>query len=155
MRWLSTPGWRQRCVEVGAALWTEVKISPDSIVEAPAEVKGAFWAAQCVTDRRAEGYEYAEDHEEHRHLERAVVVEVETDECLETESAGESEQDEVAAGAQELLASRKCLHVREHYRPGAGLAGAKGHALIFRLRSHERDECRNDLPLRGSTLTTS
>jgi hypothetical protein len=61
MRRLSTPG-RQRCVEVGAALWTEVKIPPDSIVVAPAEVKGAFWAAQCVTDRRAEGYEYAEDH---------------------------------------------------------------------------------------------
>jgi hypothetical protein len=62
MRWLSTPGRQQWCVEVGAALWTEVKIPPDSIVIAPAEVKGALWAAQCVTDRRAEGYEYAEDH---------------------------------------------------------------------------------------------
>jgi hypothetical protein len=44
------------------------------------------------------------------------------------------EQDEVAAGAQELLAGRRCLlHVCEHYRPRDGLAGAKGHALIFRL----------------------
>jgi hypothetical protein len=105
-----------------------VQIPPGSIVVAPAEVKGAFWAAQCVTDRRAEGYEYAEDHEEHRHLERGVVVEVEINECLETESAGESEQDEAAAGAQELLAGRRCLHMREHYRPGVGLARAKGHA---------------------------
>ena len=62
-----------------------------------------------------------------------MVVEVEIDECLETESAGESEQDEVAAGAQELLAGRRCIHVREHYRPWGGLAGAKGHALILRL----------------------
>jgi hypothetical protein len=111
-----------------------VKIPPDSIVVAPAELKGAFWAAQCVTDRCAKGYKYAEYHEEHRHLERGVVMEVEIDESLETESAGESEQDEVAAGAQEVLAGRRwLLHVCEHYRPRGGLAGAKGHAMIFRL----------------------
>jgi hypothetical protein len=92
MRRLSTPGGRvtlrrrrQRCVEVGAALRTEVKIPLDSIVVEL--VQAAGWAAQCVTDRRAGGYEYAEDHEEPRHLERGVMLEVEIGECPETESA--------------------------------------------------------------------
>ena len=138
MRRLSTPERRQRCVEVSAALRTEVKIPPGSIVVAPAEVKGAFWAAQCVTDRGAEGYEYAEDHEKHRHLERGVVVKVEIDECLETESAGESEQDEVAAGAQELLAGRRCLHVRKHYRP----RGGAGRCQRSCVRDHTLEPCR-------------
>ena len=131
-----------------------MKIPPGSIVVAPAEVKGALWAAQCVTDRRAEGYECAEDHEEHRHLERGVVVEVEIDQCLETESAGESEQDKVAAEAQELLAGRRCLHVREHYRPAVGLAGAKGHAkMIAAVRRMSRTM--PTASLRRCEITTS
>jgi hypothetical protein len=43
------------------------------------------------------------------------VVEVEIGECVETESAGEFERDEVAADAQKLLAGRRCLHVHQHY----------------------------------------
>jgi hypothetical protein len=66
------------------------------------------------------------------------MVDVEIGEYLETESAGEPEQDEVAAGAQESLAGRRCLHVRQHYRPGTGLAGAKGHALIFLSEEQKR-----------------
>jgi hypothetical protein len=69
-----------------------------------------------VTERRAERYEYAEDYKEHRHLEGGAVMKIKIGECLQTESAGEPEQDEVAAGAQELLASRGCLHVCQHYR---------------------------------------
>jgi hypothetical protein len=133
---LSTLG--ERRVEVSATVRTEVKIPPDFSLVALADAKGAFWAAQRVTDQRAEGYEYAQDHEEDRYLERGVVVEVEIGECLETESAGEPEQDEIAAGAQEMLAGRRCLHVRQHYRPGAGLAGAKGHTVIFLSQEQKR-----------------
>ena len=140
MQRLSTPG-RRRCVEVSAAVRTEVKIPPDSVLVASAEVKGAFWAAQCVTDRRAAGYKYAEGHEEHRHLEGGVVVEVEIGECLETESAGESEQDEVAAGAQELLAGRRCLHVRQHYRPRSGAGRCQRSCVDFAVSRADETKC--------------
>ena len=48
------------------------------------------------------------------------MVKVEIGECLETESASEPEQDEVAACAQELLAGRRCLHVRHTTGRGRG-----------------------------------
>src|SRR5215469_3044198 len=75
---------RQRCVEIGAAHRTEVKVTLDSIVVEL--VQAAMWAAQCVTDRCAEGYEYTEDQEEHRHLERSVMLEVGIGECPDSES---------------------------------------------------------------------
>jgi hypothetical protein len=122
MRRLSTPSGpvilrrsRQCCVEVGAALRTEVQIPRDSGVVIL--VQAAVWTTQCVTDQRAEGDEYAEDHAEHRHLERTVMLNVDIGECPEAESARESEQDEGASGAQEFLAGRRRLHVREHYGP--------------------------------------
>jgi len=65
-------------------------------------------------------------------------VEVEINEGLETESAGESEQDELAAGAQELLAGRRCSHGANTTGTGAGLAGAKGHALILLSEEQKR-----------------
>ena len=65
------------------------------------------------------------------------MVEVEIGECLETESAGESEQDEVAAGAQELLAGRRCLHVRQHYRPRSGAGRCQRSCVDFAVSRAE------------------
>src|SRR5690348_15942536 len=92
MRRLSTPSGpvtlrrrRQHCGEVRAALRTEVQIPLDSGVVVL--VQAAVWTAQCVTDQRAEGDEYAEDHAEHRHLERAVMLNDDIGEYPEAESA--------------------------------------------------------------------
>ena len=65
------------------------------------------------------------------------MVEVEIGDSLEAESAGESEQDEVAAAAQELLAGRRCLHARQHYRPRSGAGRCQRSCVDFAVSRAE------------------